>query len=131
MKRGFIALQKLYRKKLHSRETDLWRQLKVSEREFQIKLNILKEKRKTQEKIYENLKHTPSGQFQNAFFNRNNEKSVDEVDLKIQDYWKERKRSLEIEPSNDIIKENAVIVIQVAVRYGGFNLPLKNIYRTP
>ena len=67
MKRGFVALQKLIRKKLHRHETEIWRQLQTSEREFQIKLRGLKERRQMQEKIFDDLKHTPSDQFQNVF----------------------------------------------------------------
>ena len=67
MKRGFTALQKLVRKKFQKHETEIWRQLKTSEREFQIKLRGLKERRQMQEKIFDDLKHTPSDQFQNAF----------------------------------------------------------------
>ena len=116
MKQGFIALQQLYRKKIHSRETKIWRQLKSSEREFQIKLNALKERRKIQEKIFQDLKQKPSGQFQNmlcqSFANNSESKTGKEYQESMK---KESSSELLIHP-NDIIKENAVRIIQVAIR---------------
>lgn len=60
MRSGFLALQKCYRKRLQSREGDLWKQFRDSERKFQCELGELNERRRLQEKIYENIRQTPS-----------------------------------------------------------------------
>ena len=36
MRKGFVELQKRFRKRLHGRENDLWKQLRESEREFEV-----------------------------------------------------------------------------------------------
>ena len=124
MKQGFIALQQLYRKKIHSRETKIWRKLKSSEREFQIKLNALKERRKIQEKIFQDLKQKPSGQFQNTsmcqyFVNNNTETTsqIKEFEESMKNYGrKEPATSDLIHHPNDIVQENAAMIIQLAIR---------------
>ncbi len=67
MKRGFEAMQKLYRKRLQGKEGDLWKKLRESENEFQAELEILKERRQTQEAIYRDLQQTPASKL-TAFF---------------------------------------------------------------
>ena len=125
MKQGFVALQQLYRKKIHSRETKIWRQLKSSEREFQIKFNALKERRKFQEKIFRDLKQKPSGQFQNTMCHQY---LVNNTESKIvKEYQESTKKNYgtttgkkgstsELIHPNDIVKENAAMIIQVAIR---------------
>ena len=113
MKRGFVALQKIVRKKLQKHETEIWRQLKTSEREFQIKLRGLKERRQMQEKIFDDLKHTPSDQFQNAFLVTN--------EFSFKQPRKKYSQEIGFEDdchllNKDIHKENAALAIQLAVR---------------
>ena len=79
IRNGFIQLQKLYRRKLQNREGDLWREFRASERKFNLELNELKERRKLQEKIYENICKTPSSQL-NLLFSREKEQAA----MKIQ-----------------------------------------------
>ena len=67
MKRGFIILQKIFRKRLHNQETDLSRQLKESEKEFETVLQAVKEKRRKQEIIFDSIRNTPSYKLNNLF----------------------------------------------------------------
>lgn len=68
MRVGFVALQKLYRKRLQSREGDLWRQFRNSEKKFQLELEEFRDRRQQQEKIYESIRQTPSSQLTNLSF---------------------------------------------------------------
>jgi hypothetical protein len=79
MQSGFTKLQRIFRQRLQGREGDLWRQLRQSEKLFEADLEILKEKRRCQEKIFESIRQTPSSQL-NAFFSREKESAA----LKIQ-----------------------------------------------
>lgn len=83
MRKGFIQLQKAFRKKLQHRETDLWRQFRASERQFNLELNALKERRRFQEKIFESIRQTPSSQL-NLLFSREKEAAA----VKIQVSWR-------------------------------------------
>ena len=55
------------REKLQGREGDLWKKLRQSERSFEDELDQLKERRRAQEAIFEDLKQTPASQL-TAFF---------------------------------------------------------------
>jgi len=113
---GFIQLQKLFRKKMRSRENDLWRNFRASERKFNVELNALKEKRKLQEKIFESIRRTPSSQL-NLLFSQEKEAAAQ----KIQDCWRSHKSStisepVEAEGAIDPKIEQAALTIQIAAR---------------
>ena len=80
MKSGFVQLQKLFRKKMYNRESDLWRNFRASERKFNVELNALKEKRKLQEKIFENIRKTPSSQL-NLLFSQEKEAAAQKIQV--------------------------------------------------
>ena len=80
MKSGFDQLQKLFRKKMYNRESDLWRNFRASERKFNVELNALKEKRKLQEKIFENIRKTPSSQL-NLLFSQEKEAAAQKIQV--------------------------------------------------
>ena len=80
---GFIQLQKLFRKKMRSRENDLWRNFRASERKFNVELNALKEKRKLQEKIFESIRKTPSSQL-NLLFSQEKEAAAQKIQVCMQ-----------------------------------------------
>ena len=82
MRSGFVQLQKLFRKKMYSRESDLWRNFRASERKFNVELNALKEKRKLQEKIFENIRKTPSSQL-NLLFSQEKEAAAQKIQVHI------------------------------------------------
>ena len=82
MKSGFVQLQKLFRKKMYNRESDLWRNFRASERKFNVELNALKEKRKLQEKIFENIRKTPSSQL-NLLFSQEKEAAAQKIQVHI------------------------------------------------
>lgn len=101
LRTGFMQLQKLYRKKLQSREGDLWKEFRASERRFNLHLNALKEKRKMQEKLFESIRKTPSSQL-NLLYSREKEEAA----LKIQDYWRHHKDSTLTETSKSDIQNS-------------------------
>ena len=80
MRSGFVQLQKLFRKKMYNRESDLWRNFRASERKFNVELNALKEKRKLQEKIFENIRKTPSSQL-NLLFSQEKEAAAQKIQV--------------------------------------------------
>ena len=82
MRSGFVQLQKLFRKKMYNRESDLWRNFRASERKFNVELNALKEKRKLQEKIFENIRKTPSSQL-NLLFSQEKEAAAQKIQVHI------------------------------------------------
>ena len=60
MRRGFIKLQAIAKRKLRTRENKLLEQFKASEKEFEMQLQAVKERRRKQELRFESIKNTPS-----------------------------------------------------------------------
>lgn len=64
---GFVKLQCLVRRTLRTRENILLDQFKTSEKEFEIQLQAVKERRKKQEQVFESIKNTPSYKLNTLF----------------------------------------------------------------
>ena len=64
---GFVKLQCLVRRTLRTRENILLEQFKTSEKDFEMQLQAVKERRRKQERVFESIKNTPSHKL-NALF---------------------------------------------------------------